>query len=150
MFITTVLTGIDLWCKQKIEENFHAKEEKAILKEKVILRKVHNKGMAFNFAQEHPEKVKVVSGIACGLVGIFSVFIWIKETCPWKKLGASLAFAGAISNTYDRFVRGHVVDYFSFRSKWKKLARLTFNLGDIFLLLGSLILTAAELYRNKK
>lgn len=148
--LTLVGASADLRCKAYIEENFRQGEEKEICQGKVLLRKKYNKGMALNIASDYPEEVKKVSGVACGVIGIYSVIVWIKSKCPWKKLGASLTLAGAISNTYDRFVRGYVVDFFSFKTKSDKVNKLTFNLGDIFIFLGSAIWFVAELAGCKK
>lgn len=148
--ITAVLTAVDLWCKSYIEKNYEKGQEKKILKDKVTLRRVHNKGMALNAGSKYPEAVRVLSGLVCGIVGVYSVFVWTKEQCPWKKLGAACTLSGAISNTYDRFVRKYVVDYFGFQTKWEKFNRVTFNLGDIFIFLGSVILVAAEIVGLKQ
>ena len=43
--------------------------------------------------------------------------------------------------------RGYVVDYFSIQ--WKKLKDVVFNLGDIFVFAGSLILLLRELFCKK-
>ena len=55
-----------------------------------------------------------------------------------EKLSFSLVLGGAISNVYDRFVRKYVVDYVGFRSKWKKISDITFNLGDFGIFAGAL------------
>lgn len=148
--VTAALAGTDLCCKSYVEKNVKKGEEKSVLKDKVSIRKVYNEGMAFNLAEKYPNAVKVLSGVVCGVVGIYAVFEWFKGACVWKKIGTSMTLAGAISNTYDRFVRKHVVDYFGFNTKWKKFNRITFNLGDLFIFLGSLIWFAAELFGHKK
>ena len=43
-----------------------------------------------------------------------------------------------MSNIFDRFTRGYVVDYI--RIKVKGLDKVIFNLGDIFILVGSLMM----------
>lgn len=146
---TAALATVDLQCKAYVEEEFHKGKEREILNGKVSLRKVHNKGFALHKGDKYPQTVRLVSGVVCVLVGIYSLFTWKKSSSFGKKLGASLAFAGAISNTYDRLVRKYVVDYFGFKTKWKKFNRITFNLGDMFIFLGSIILPVSELFRRK-
>lgn len=148
--VTTLLASIDLWCKSYVEKHISKGEEKLILKEKVSVRKVYNEGMVFNLGDNHPGLIKALSGVVCGLLAVYSICVWTKGECIWNKFGAAFALSGAISNTYDRFVRKHVVDYFAFHTKWKKLSRITFNLGDMFIFLGSAILLAAELFGYKK
>ena len=41
---------------------------------------------------------------------------------------------------------GKVVDYLAFKSRWKRLSRLTFNLGDVCIAAGTLL---AALSRRK-
>ena len=52
-----------------------------------------------------------------------------KETLP-EKAGLSLMTAGAWSNTFDRWIRGYVIDYVGFKTKWEKITRITYNLGE--------------------
>ena len=55
-------------------------------------------------------------------------------------LGLSLAIGGGANNFYDRAKRGYVVDYFSFRTPWKRLNQMIFNLSDLCIFLGSLLI----------
>lgn len=146
--LTAALAAADLRCKSCVEKELQEGEEREILNGKVVLRKVHNKGFAFHKGDKYPHTVRLVSAIVCAVVGIYSLLTWKKSRSFGKKVGASLAFAGAISNTYDRLVRKHVVDYIGFRTKWEKWNRVTFNLGDLFIFLGSIILLVAELFHK--
>ena len=71
------------------------------------------------------------------LVGLLS-FLLPKKGNKIKKLSLCLIIAGALSNIFDRFTRGYVVDYI--RIKVKGLDKVIFNLGDIFILVGSLMM----------
>ncbi len=68
----------------------------------------------------------------------------------------TLVSAGAASNLFDRLAMGRVVDYIGFRtdvrdesdkeSKGKKfLGKITANLGDVYLVLGSVLVMAGEI-----
>lgn len=143
--ITTALVGVDLWCKSYVEKHFLETDKKSVCGGKVELRKCHNKGMAMSIGEKNPERVRVVT-IVCGMLySLYVIFVGAKEACSWKKLGASMVLAGAISNTYDRIKRNYVVDYFGFKTKWKKFNRLTFNLADMFLFAGSFLLLMEEI-----
>lgn len=142
--VTAILAGTDLWLKSRVEKEFLGSDKKSICGGKVELRKCHNKGMAMSIGEKKPKLVRGVT-IASGIVGSMYVVLYgMKESCPWKKLGAAMVLAGAISNTYDRVKRKYVVDYFGFKSKWEKLNRLTFNLADMFLFAGSALMLVAE------
>ena len=58
-----------------------------------------------------------------------------------QKFGIAVILGGAVSNLYDRMIRHYVVDYFSIQCG--KLKKVVFNLGDIFVFLGSGILFGA-------
>lgn len=151
--MTAALAGSDLWCKSYIEKHFDEIEQKEICGGRVEIRKCHNKGMAMNAGEKKPEAVRAVTIVSGILASIYAVYVWVTETCPWKKLGASFVFAGSIGNTYDRIIRKYVVDYFGFKTKWERLNQLTFNLADMFLFTGSLMMLIAEFVgciRNKK
>lgn len=51
------LFALDMAVKQYIEENVSEKEEK-LCGTKVLIRKVYNKGFAFNSMDSEPDKVK--------------------------------------------------------------------------------------------
>ena len=59
-----------------------------------------------------------------------------------------MALAGGASNLYDRTKRGYVVDYLNVQ--WKSLKKVVFNLGDIFILLGSGMMIVAGLIDTGK
>ena len=79
---------------------------------------------------------------AAGALGAFMT----KKCCLAQKIGLSMVLGGAISNLYDRLVKGYVVDYFSI--EFKRLKKVIFNLGDIFVFLGSLVFLIGELLED--
>ena len=62
-----------------------------------------------------------------------------------RKLGMTFVSAGAASNLFDRLARGKVVDYIGLRTKKKHIGRITANLGDIYLAMGSVLVMAGEI-----
>lgn len=70
-----------------------------------------------------------------------------KKSVP-EKIAAAMVTAGGIGNLLDRLVRGSVTDYIRFpRLPWKKLRALVWNLADLLLLLGGVILTVCQIVR---
>ena len=65
-----------------------------------------------------------------------------------EKIALTFAIGGALSNLYDRMVRGYVIDYFSIQ--WKKLTKVVFNLGDLFIFAGAVLLLISELIQSIK
>ena len=138
--ISALLAWFDLYVKKFVEDNVDHKEEELVCKDRIVIRKVYNEGFALNKAEDHPKLVKTVSVGALSSIAVYSLLIWKRSVCTCEKLAAALVLAGGFSNTYERLKKGRVVDYFSFKTKWKKFNRLTFNLGDFYIFLGGFIL----------
>lgn len=139
--IAVLLFAVDIVIKQHIEDHFDFSGKQDIMDQKAELRKVHNHGFAMNLLDKKPNIVKIGSILAGVLLVMYQFCLFLKKGRRIEKLGGAIALGGAFSNMYDRIVRGYVVDYFGFKTKWKKLSRLTFNLGDFCIFIGaSLIL----------
>ena len=134
------LCGIDLYLKSYIETHYKEGEEKKILGDTISVRKVHNKGMALNKGEEHPKRVRMLSGIVTALLVLYYVFLFRKKGGWMRKKGIALAIAGGVSNTYD----------FGFCTEWKKFEKITFNLGDMFIFLGSILVVISEIFSKKR
>ena len=65
-----------------------------------------------------------------------------------QKIGFTMVLGGAVSNLYDRFKRGYVVDYFSFSVKG--IQKVVFNLGDMAVFLGSALFLIGEMTEEYK
>lgn len=110
---------------------------------KIMLHKNHNDGFPFGVLKDRPELVQGVPlAVTSAVAGIFAWLI-SRKGHNVEKLAFSLILGGALSNLYDRFVRHYVVDYFSIQ--WKGLKKVVFNLGDIFIFLGTGIMLVWEI-----
>lgn len=58
--------------------------------------------------------------------------------------------AGAWSNTFDRWIRGYVIDYVGFKTKWEKITRITYNLGDFFPAAGAVLMMRLRCFILRK
>lgn len=141
---------VDLWLKQYAESNIKKGEEKELLQGRLLVRRVHNEGFIFNAFDNHPQFVHLASAGLGVILTVCQMVLLLRKGKRLKKTGVSLMAGGAWSNIYDRLVRKYVVDYFGFRTKWKKLTEITFNLGDIFIFLGSFLIAADALLRKRK
>ena len=157
VIIIGVLAGIDLIIKYGIEKlpdiNFPRPFKYA--KEKITIHKFHNSGFPFGFMKKYPQIIRSIPLIiTSGILGVFS-YLLPKKGNIVLKTGLAIILGGSISNLYDRFIRKYVVDYFSINIK--PIKKVIFNLGDIFIFLGSIILTirtlcidAGDIIRNIK
>lgn len=138
--IAVLLFATDVVIKQHIEDHFEKGEKKAIFEQKVELRKVHNYGFAMNLFEKKPNIVKIGSVIGGVILAFYGVSLFFKKGRMFEKLGVGFALGGAFSNMYDRIVRGYVVDYIGFKTKWDKLRKMTFNLGDFGIFVGAILI----------
>lgn len=138
MVAAAVFAG-DFILKEHIEGQGEWKGRREVCKGRVVLQKYHNKGAALNFMEQRPGLVKWVCGaVLLALSVLWGYFSRAKES-PGLLLGLSLSIGGGASNFYDRLKRGYVVDYFSFCTPWKKLNKVIFNISDLCIFLGSLM-----------
>jgi len=137
--IAVLLFAVDIVIKQHVEDNLDKSDKQEIFEGKAELRKVHNYGFAMNLLDKKPNIVKISSIFAGLVLVIYEIRLFFQKGRLLEKLGCAIALGGAFSNMYDRVVRGYVVDYMGFKTKWKKLNKLTFNLGDFCIFIGAFI-----------
>lgn len=142
--LTLVIFITDLKIKKYIEENkeMHKKEE--ILNGNITIERYHNKGAMLNFMQNNAGVVQVFSTTLLGILLLLFAIVLPKKGDNLLKLGLSMVLGGAISNVYDRFKRGYVVDYFSF----KFIKKIVFNIGDIFIFAGSILVAVLSIVKK--
>lgn len=79
-----------------------------------------------------------------GILTVGQFYAFRKKGNAMKRAGLVLGTAGAWSNTWDRWTRGYVVDYIGFQTPSSKWSKITYNLGDFFLVMGSVLFLAGE------
>ena len=137
VILIPILSCLDLILKYAVG-SFDDKDLPRTFAKKIEIDKFHNNGFPFGKMKENQKVVKYVPVLITSvLVGLLS-FLLPKKGNKIKKLSLCLIIAGALSNIFDRFTRGYVVDYI--RIKVKGLDKVIFNLGDIFILVGSLMM----------
>ena len=146
---SALLFSVDQILKSYVEQNMDKGEERK-LTDRVVLRRVHNKGMCMNLLDEHPDVVRGISLGAALILTVIQTFYRFRKGGFLKGKGLSLAAAGAWSNTFDRCVRGYVVDYIGIKCKNEKVSAVTYNLGDFFIAAGGLLFLLTSLFTGKK
>lgn len=137
--IIIAIVAAEAVIKQVREQNGVSGEKKPFLKGKLYLTKYHNYGAFLNLRQKRPEFVKGLSAGLCLICTIVFVFSMGTKGKTLLKTGLSILLGGAYSNTYDRLVRGYVVDYFGFQVKNEKLGNIVFNISDFCIMIGAFI-----------
>ena len=145
VLIVVAIVYVESKIKSYIEKNKNYGVEEEILNGKIIINKYHNSGMFLNFLDNKKELVKFLSFATLGALSMVFALVIPKKRSKLLKFGFSLMLGGAISNVMDRFKRGYVVDYFSFR----KIKNIVFNLADICIFIGSILIAIASLFFDK-
>lgn len=130
--------------KNFIEQNKEMNKDEEILNGNIILTRYHNKGAMLNFLEKKSKLVVLISGILLGGILVLLGVLIPKKGNGIMKLGLAMLVGGAASNVYDRVQRGYVVDYFSF--KWLK--NVVFNIADIFIIVGSVIVGVCSVFKK--
>ncbi len=138
------LAALDLGIKNEIEREEASEFPRELPASRgwIRLHRRHNEGFPFGVLKSRPELVKAVPvAVSSAVAGALGILLMHRGRTG-QKLGLSLVLAGAVSNLCDRLTKGYVVDYFSIERG--RLARVIFNLGDLFVGLGSLIFVLSE------
>lgn len=134
----------DLAVKHEVETNPEFERKRTFLKDRVQVFRFHNDGTAGSRFRGHmPEIIKSSGILTLGCIAAFLRLLW-KEGHTVQKLGFAFLTGGALSNLYDRCKKGYVVDYVSFRTPWKWLSRLVFNLSDFFIFAGAILICLGQ------
>lgn len=142
------LISADMGIKQYIEDTFELSEERETIIDKVVLRKVYNKGFLLNTMDKRPEIVKGCSAaVGIGII-LYDIWLFLRKGRWLQKLGMVFLTAGAFSNVYDRLVRGRVIDYIGVQWKNSRLAKITANLADVYVVIGAMICAVANIFRK--
>lgn len=142
--IVIVIVAIESVIKQVREQNGTEGERKPILGGRLYLTRYHNYGAFLNLGQKRPEFVKGISLGLCLACTILFVLTLGTRGKVLLKTGLSILLGGAFSNTYDRMIRGYVVDYFGFHVKKEKLKNIVFNISDFCIMIGAVLAVIGE------
>ena len=141
---------IDYFVKQQAEQELDSQEVKEVAKGNLRLQKLYNRGIAFGWFKGKENITIVATAMAIGAMITSFLAIAFKTGKGLSKLGYALIIGGGLNNLYERFTKGYVTDYFSFNVKWDKLKRLVFNISDMFILIGALLVMLGKLSARKK
>lgn len=146
--IIALAAGVDLalkwWIEQQEPEDFPRSAEKT--RGKIMLYRNHNAGFPFGFLQKHAEVVRNLPLVVTSMLAGILCYLASKKGKTVHKAALALVIGGSISNLYDRFVRRYVIDYFSLQFGFLK--KVVFNLGDICVFVGSMVLLLLEMLRQ--
>ncbi len=121
------------------------KPERTLWGGRIRLELLENPGMAGGALKDHPFLARALPG--CALAAM--LILCRGELLRGRGLGcwgAALLCAGGLGNVLERLARGRVTDYIRFpKLPGRRLRRLVWNLADLMLLAGALLLAAGSL-----
>ena len=153
---TGILTDVfltDTILKSRAEKHLSDKAVREIAGDKILLRKLHNYGLACNLGEKHPKLIE--QGTLAVWITMFLTWLRVLKKPLGKvqgilvRLGGALVLGGGLSNLNDRITKGYVTDYFSFNVKSEKLRRIVFNISDMCIAVGA-VLAALGCIGSKK
>ena len=133
--------GTDVMLKKKSEEKKLPIEKEG--NDPIIWRNYHNTGAMLNFGAGK-SFVKVLSFVFTAAVTVYFIITLGHKGKNLLKAGLALVLGGAYSNMYDRMRKDYVVDYISFRCRWKRFSNIVFNIGDFAIMAGALLAVIAS------
>ena len=126
--------GTDVMLKKMSEEKVLPLEKEG--SGPIIWRNYHNTGAMLNFGAGK-SFVKILSGFFTAAVTVYFIITLGHKGKKLLKTGLALVLGGAYSNMYDRMRKDYVVDYISFKSRWKRFSNIVFNIGDFAIMIGA-------------
>ena len=138
--VALALAGVDLTAKAAAQRLLNA--GRVVDLGPLDLRLVYNPGTAFSLGATLPAPL-IVTVVAVIVAGV-AVFAWREaaHAALLMVLGLALVLAGAIANLIDRLDDGVVTDYL--HSGWWP----TFNLADVFITIGAVVVVLTSLFRS--
>lgn len=148
LLLTAGVFFLDFLIKRYMDKKYAGKVMHPRLGGRIVIEKYYNKGAALNFLAKKPGLMRGIHTAVIVAVGIFYYFLLRLDGRKLGKAGVAMLMGGGLSNLYDRYTKGHVVDYFRINMGPKRLRRIIFNISDFCIFIGAL-LAAAGLQEGK-
>jgi signal peptidase II len=131
--VAAIVVIVDRVTKLVVERRFGVPYgPRQIVDHVLFLNVTRNAGAAFGIFQNFTVGFLVISAVV--MAGIL-IYYWRLPRGDWTgRLGLALVFGGAISNAYDRAVKGSVIDFIQV-PHWP-----IFNVADIAVTTGAVLL----------
>ena len=138
--IISLVFFLDRYSKIKIIANLN--ENNLYINDFLNFNLVWNTGIGFGFFSTNSSLIyNFITGIICFVI-IFLIYLIIKSK-KTDKILFSLISGGALGNVYDRLTYFAVPDFIDVH--YKNFHWFTFNIADIFITIGILILITKDL-----
>ena len=153
-FITAIgIIFLDIWTKYMICQKVKEGRKIEIVKKRLFLWHIKNKGAAYNSFEGHIKEIKCVS-----VIGMLYCAFQIDRGSKIHRIACSFLLGGGLGNFIERIKYGAVTDFlfwdFPCKAKHSLLKKLQknkpiFNIADIFVLLGALIIVLQTIFQKE-
>lgn len=139
LLITAGVFLTDFAIKRYMDQTYARKVRHLRCHGRLILEKYYNDGAALNLLAKKPRVMRRLHTLLVMILCIFYYFLMRISGKPLQKTGLALLLGGGMNNLFDRYTKGHVVDYFRFNIGPKWLRRIVFNISDFCVFTGTLL-----------
>ena len=144
LVIISLVFFLDRYSKTKIITNLN--ENNLYINDFLNLNLVWNTGIGFGFFSTNSSLLyNLITGIICFVI-IFLIYLIINSK-KTDKILFSLILGGALGNVYDRLTYFAVPDFIDIH--YKNFHWFTFNIADIFITIGIIILIIKDFNLKK-
>ena len=113
----------------------------------INIQLIWNEGVAFGlFAFDDRSFYNLITGFI--IIIILTLIYFIRKTTGIEKYSFLIILAGAVGNVFDRFLYSAVPDFIDIH--YQNFHWFIFNVADIFITLGVLLLIFSELLMKKR
>jgi len=147
VLLVTIVFFLDRISKIKII-NHQLDNDRVYINDFINLELVWNTGIGFGLLSSNSSLIYNSITALIGIILIIIVFMIIKSNL-FEKILYSAILGGALGNFYDRTVYFAVPDFIDIH--YQRFHWFTFNIADIFITIGILLLIVKELFlKNEK
>ena len=147
-FIITIIFSLDRISKFYIILKSETNLSSSLLTSKFLnINLIWNEGIAFGLFSFNENYLYNLLTILIVIV-IFIILIMIIKFEGFKRYALSMIFGGAVGNLYDRIFYSAVPDFIDFHIK--EFHWFIFNVADIFITIGVIIMILSEFRVNDK
>ncbi len=144
IFVVIITFLIDRISKVKIVDH-QINNSSVYINDFINLELIWNTGIGFGIFSTSSSLFYNSISALIGLVIILLIYLLIKSE-PFEKISFSLVIGGALGNFYDRIIYYAVPDFIDLH--YKSFHWFTFNLADIFISMGIIMLIGKEIFRK--
>lgn len=144
LLITAAVFWTDFFVKAHMDKKYACKVVHPRFRDKIRLEKYYNKGAALNFLAKKPKWMRRIHTVLLAVVAVMYYFLLKTQGKSLAKTGTSLLLGGGLSNLYDRYAKGHVVDYFHVNAGPAWFRNIIFNLSDFCIFIGAVLAAAGS------